>query len=82
MLHISPNPATSYLLVRYDLNSQIAAATFEVVSLHGQVLLSKPLNKSCDRFVVSLSGFTPGVYIASVKVRGKTLKSIRIVVVK
>lgn len=82
MLHISPNPATSYLLVRYDLNSQIAAATFEVVSLHGQVLLSKPLNKSCDRFVVSLSGFTPGIYIASVKVRGKTLKSIRIVVVK
>lgn len=82
MLQISPNPATGYFIVKYDLNNQIAPATIEVVSLHGQVLLSKQLNKNRDQFVVTLTGFSSGIYIVSIRARDRVLDNCRLIVIK
>jgi len=82
MLQISPIPATDYFIVKYDLNNQIAPATLEVVSIYGQVLLSKQLNKYTDQFVVPLTGFSPGIYIVSIRVRDQVLDNCRLIVVK
>lgn len=82
MLQISPNPATGYFIVKYDLNNQIAPATIEVVSLHGQVLLSKQLNKNRDQFVVTLTGFSSGIYNVSIRARDRVLDNCRLIVIK
>ncbi len=82
VLQISPNPATGYFIVKYDLKNQIAPAAIEVVSIHGQVLLKKLLNKNRDQFVVPLIGFSPDIYIVSIRVREQVLDNCRLIVVK
>jgi len=76
-----PNPATSSVTVKYDINMpHFSSADLVVKNLMGATLYSTPLAYTSDKVVIDLSNFSPGIYFYSIQQGGKTLLTKKLIV--
>jgi hypothetical protein len=73
---IAPNPVNNNAVITVTGMSS-APATFQVRSLTGQTLISKTvtISEGENRIPVDVSGLNPGIYIAELKTKDKTISS-------
>lgn len=76
-----PNPATSSVTVKYDINMpHFSSADLVVKNLMGATLYSTSLAYTSDKVVIDLSNFSPGIYFYSIQQGGKTLLTKKLIV--
>lgn len=76
-----PNPASSSVTVKYDIDEQhFSSSELVVKNLMGATIYSIPLVDSSDRIVINLSDFSSGIYFYSIQQRGKTLLTKKLLV--
>lgn len=76
-----PNPASSSVTVKYDINMpHFSSADLVVKNLMGATLYSTPLTNTSDKVVINLSDFSPGIYFYSIQQGGKTLLTKKLIV--
>ena len=76
-----PNPATSSVTVKYDINMpHFSSADLVVKNLMGATLYSTPLAHTSDKVLIDLSDFSPGIYFYSIHQGGKTLLTKKLIV--
>ncbi len=67
------------MVVAYDIrgivNSKVPSASFEILTLQGQIVEKILLANYKDQFVLSMGEYKPAIYIASLKVQGKLIES-------
>lgn len=81
-LNLSPNPCNDFVVVTYNLNEPIGVVYIDFTTIQGQVLEKINLTKLQDQFVFSLDGYSPGIYMASLKSGGKVIESKKVIIVK
>ena len=82
-LTLSPNPCRYFVIACYTLDDDPTSDAFLTIStLQGVEIKTIQLFGATDQIVISLNYFSPGVYLASLKARGKLIDSKKIIVVK
>lgn len=81
-LILSPNPCSGFVKAGYSLFDKSASDALLVIStLQGVDVTTIRLLKAQDELVIPINNFSPGVYVASLKSKGKLVDSKKIVVV-
>ncbi len=76
-----PNPAEGQdAQVRFALTPGAAGATLFVHNMVGEEVFQSPLRSAAGRVMVPTARFVPGVYFASLRLGGRSLATIRLVV--
>jgi hypothetical protein len=82
LLKIFPNPAGDYCIIEYDLSQCYGEENIAITDLYGRNLLSfNPENKHAQK-IISLAGFSAGVYFVSLAENGIRKESVKLIVVK
>ena len=80
-LKVFPNPAKDYIILEYKLETDV----FSNISIHdikGTTIKSIETKGQVDQITLITSDWKPGIYIANLKINGKTLDSIKFTIVE
>lgn len=78
-LSVYPNPASSRITISYDLHGK-QPATLELVNIVGKKVFATKLDNSVGKKELNVSSFAPGVYFYSVKNRGETILTRKLII--
>lgn len=82
VLKIFPNPAGDYCIVEYDLSRFDGKANIVITDFYGRNIFSfNPENKHTQK-IISLSGFSAGIYLVNLAENGNRKESVKLIVVK
>lgn len=84
-MRIFPNPARQYVIVEYNLKEKFSnnhKVLLILTNIKGSPVLVKKLIKRQDQELINTSDFTPGTYICSLMLNGKTLDNKKLVVLE
>lgn len=77
--NIAPNPASSYASVTHDLNNN-QPASIKIYNMLGALVKTVPLETYTNNTKIDINSLEEGIYIYSVNVGGKAVKTSRLVV--
>jgi len=80
-LSVYPNPSTGYVILEYKLEME-AEAEIEISDLNGRLVRTINTSGIQDQLTLITEGWKPGVYIASLRLDGKTTESVKFTLVK
>ena len=80
-LTVYPNPAHDYFIVKFKLNYLPENATIILRDEKGVTVYSKVISGSEDQQFIQVTHLIPGIYILNVESEGKSIESIKIVIV-
>ena len=81
LLNVYPNPSTGYIILEYNLEVK-SDAVLEITDMSGNILRSINTTKKRDQVTVTTESWKPGLYIATLKVGGKVIESVKFSLVK
>ncbi len=81
-LSVSPNPAKTEVVVKYRLSEIAAGCCIEITDIMGKTLNSIPLTIKEDQKMIPVNHLSQGVYIVTLKNRGKAVQQAKIVVIR
>lgn len=79
---ISPNPATEYTIINYDLPDNTTEASLIIYNLNGTQLKKYPISKTLGHLQISTQGLPSGTYYYSVQTNTGQTQSKKMVIVK
>jgi hypothetical protein len=79
-IRVQPNPARDYIIIEYELEQDIAA-TIGINDISGNIKYSVNKNNQKDQITVDTRNWKPGIYIASLKINGKLVESVKFTIV-
>jgi hypothetical protein len=83
-LHIFPNPARQYIIVEYNLadkiSTQQARIVFSVSTLDGKSIETRLLSKPQDQFLVNTTNYSPGIFLFTIQLSGKTVSTKKVTI--
>lgn len=83
-LHLFPNPARQYVIVDYNLtvefSKQKKSVFLLVYSSDTRLIEKRSLIRAQDQILVNTSNYLPGVFLFSIEVGGKILKTKKIII--
>ncbi len=66
-VHAYPNPATENVVIEYAIPDQTEEYKLVIRNLLGQVQYEQTINNASNKEVISVSDFTPGIYMYSIE---------------
>jgi hypothetical protein len=82
ILKVFPNPAGNYCIVEYDLSLFDGEATIDIIDAYGRRINSfKPQNTHTQN-VISLTGYSPGIYFVKLTLNNSEKESVKLIVGK
>lgn len=81
-LIVFPNPAKTYIIVSYDLKERQGKSSISINSIDGKSYYEQYINGNKNQTIISLSGFSEGVYCIQLKNNGEVIESVKFVVSK
>lgn len=82
-IQVYPNPAKDYIIFEYDIISEFDKAHVIIYQgTKGEQIKQIGLVSSQNSLTIDVKDLSPGAYIASIQVDGKTLKSIKFTIAK
>jgi hypothetical protein len=83
-LRVFPNPARQYVIVEYNLSKELSGRqgqiVFSVSTSEGKIIETKLLSKTQDQFLVNTTNYSPGIYLFSIQLSGKTINTKKVTV--
>jgi hypothetical protein len=79
-IKIQPNPAKDYIILKYDLEME-SDAVIEMNNLSGKLMHTERLRNKTDEIVIDTRSWNTGVYIATLKIEGKMIESVKFTIV-
>ena len=73
-LTIYPNPADDFVIIEYHIEKQ-SDAVVEIKDINGTVLKREILGLTQNQVTISTSSWKPGLYIATLKISGRSAES-------
>ncbi|MBI9038855.1 MAG: T9SS type A sorting domain-containing protein, partial [Bacteroidales bacterium] len=80
-IKIQPNPAKDYITIQYEMNNE-GNAEIAINDMSGILKYSKKLQNMNDQIVVDTRNWKSGVYITTLKLNGKLIKSEKFTLIK
>lgn len=80
--NIAPNPASSVASVTYDLNNTGLSASIKIYNMLGTLVKTVPLETYTNNTKIDINALEEGIYIYSVVVGGKAIKTNRLIVAR
>jgi hypothetical protein len=80
--NIAPNPASSFVSVTYDLNNVNLPASVKIYNMLGALVKTVPLETYTNNTKIDINSLEEGIYVYSVVVGGKAIKTSRLVVAR
>jgi hypothetical protein len=77
LLKVMPNPAKDYILVEYSLEMKPQEATIEISDVGGKPVYAVQVANMKDQITIGTRIWKRGVYIAVLKLNGKTKESLK-----
>ncbi|MFA4864675.1 MAG: T9SS type A sorting domain-containing protein [Bacteroidales bacterium] len=81
-LIVFPNPAKNYIIVSYDLKERQGKSSISISSIDGKPCYQEYLNGIKNQTIISLSGFSSGVYCIQLKNNGEIIGTVKFVISK
>jgi len=81
-LIVFPNPAKNYIIVSYDLKESQGKSSIGISSMDGKPCYEQYINGIKNQTIISLSGFSEGVYCIQLKNNGEVIETVKFVVSK
>ena len=81
-LLVFPNPAKDYIIVSYDLKDGQGNSSILISSMDGNPRFERFLNGFNNQTIISLSGFSEGIYCIQLKNNGETISTVKFLIVK
>ncbi len=81
MLEIYPNPAKDYVIIQYKLDTE-KDGKIEIQDMAGTAKHVLPFTQIQDKITLITQGWSPGMYIATIKIDGSTIESVKFTLVK
>jgi len=81
MLSVYPNPSTNYIILEYNLEVE-KEASLEIKDMNGKSIRTINTSQKQDQVTVTTEDWKPGLYIATLKINGKSIESVKFTVVK
>jgi len=81
-LIIFPNPAKDYIIVSYDLKGRLGKSSIIISSIDGKPCYKQNLYGTRNQAIISLSGYSSGVYCIRLENDGEILESEKFVLSK
>ncbi|MBN2175052.1 MAG: T9SS type A sorting domain-containing protein, partial [Bacteroidales bacterium] len=75
-LRIKPNPAKDYVIVEYELEQE-TAASIEINDITGNLKNRLNAFNKQDEIMLNTQDWKPGIYIATLKINGKLIESVK-----
>jgi hypothetical protein len=79
-IKVYPNPAKDFMMIAYELESE-TTATVKVSDINGKPFYSKVLHNRTDQFVIDTRQWKVGLYIATLRVKGDIVESVKFTVI-
>ena len=80
-LQVYPNPSTGFVILEYKLDSE-AQGVIEVKDMSGKTIHSVSTSGKQDQLTIVTEKWQKGVYIATLKIDGKSIESVKFTLVK
>ena len=80
-LQVYPNPSTGFVTLEYKLDSE-AQGVIEVKDISGKTIHSVSTNGKQNQLTIVTEKWQKGVYIATLKIDGKSIESVKFTLVK
>ncbi|MBE9492321.1 MAG: T9SS type A sorting domain-containing protein, partial [Bacteroidetes bacterium] len=80
-LNVYPNPSTGYVILEYKLDTE-ADGTIEIKDVAGRPIHTVTTTGKQDQVTVVTKDWKPGIYIATLKLNGKSTESVKFTLVK
>ncbi len=81
MLEVYPNPSSGYVIIGYNLESE-TELSIEIKDITGKAIQTLSANGKQDQLTVATEKWTPGVYVATLFIDGKSKESVKFTLVK
>jgi hypothetical protein len=81
-LLVFPNPAKNYIIVSYDLKERQGKPSIGISSMDGKPCYEQYIDGVKNQTIISLYGYSEGVYCIQLKNNGEVIESVKFVVVK
>ena len=78
--NIAPNPASSDISLSYDLKNSTQSASIKIYNMLGALVKTVPLETYTNNTKIDINSLEEGIYIYSVVIGGKAIKTNRLVV--
>lgn len=80
-LSVYPNPSTGYVILEYNMEIE-SDAVLEIKDVNGKTIRTINTSQKLDQVTVTTEDWKPGLYIATLKINGKSIESVKFTVVK
>lgn len=81
MLEVFPNPSSGYVIIGYNLETEVDCS-IEIKDVTGKTVQTLTSTGKQDQITVVTVNWTPGVYIATLFIDGKSIESCKFTLVK
>ena len=75
-IRIKPNPAKDYIIVEYELEQE-TNASININDITGNLKIHLNFSNQQDQLTVNTQDWKPGIYIATLKINGKLVESVK-----
>lgn len=79
-IKVQPNPAKDYVIIEYELERETDAA-IEINSITGNLKYSVKFANRHNQITVDTRNWNAGIYIVSLKINGKLIKSVKFTII-
>jgi hypothetical protein len=81
VLELYPNPAAGYFVLAYQFNDIPLGANIEIRNTKGELIKAIPVNRQQDQQVINTEAWPTGIYVITLKQKGKVIESIKLTIV-